>query len=62
VIRPRLARLYRWSAEDLGLPGLLDLLDLLHGDVPTYAWPAADRDPWDPAPSAAARLARRVLR
>jgi hypothetical protein len=59
VIRPRLARFYRWSAEDLGLPGLLDLLD---GDVPTYAWPAADRDPWDPAPSAAARLARRVLR
>ncbi|WP_300007739.1 hypothetical protein [Pseudonocardia sp.] len=58
LIRPRFARLYRWSAEDLGLPGLLDLLD---GDVPTYAWPAHDRGPWNPAPSPLARLARRAI-
>ena len=57
VIRPRLARLYTWSADELQIPALLDLVD---SDVPIYAWPAADAAP-DPAPSSLARLARRAV-
>ncbi len=34
VITPRLEHLYRWSAAELGLPGLLGLI---HGEVPAYA-------------------------
>lgn len=58
IVRPRLAQLYSWSADELQLRDLLNLID---GDVPTYAWPAADASPWDPAPSSLARLARRAL-
>ena len=58
VIQPRLQRLYAWSAQELGIPELQLLLD---GDVPTYAWDAADIESWRPAPSRPARLARRVI-
>lgn len=59
VIQPRVHRLYAWSAEELQIPELLDLLD---GDVPTYAWSGADADLWHPAASRPARWARRLVR
>jgi len=63
VIQPRVERLYRWSAEELGIP---ELRELVAGDVPTYAWSPADDDPdgdlWRPRPSRTARLARLVVR
>lgn len=58
VIMPRLDGLYRWSAEELGLPALCDLLD---DGVPTYAWPLDDAGVWTFDPSWLARTARRVL-
>jgi hypothetical protein len=58
IIQPRLAALYEWSARELAIPGLLQLLD---GQTPCYAWPTHDRDPWHPPPSAPARLARRLV-
>jgi len=63
VIQPRVERLYRWSAHELGIP---ELHDLVAGDVPSYAWRPADDDPsgdlWRPPPSRPARLARAVVR
>jgi hypothetical protein len=59
VIQPRLPQLYRWSADELGLPGLPGLL---HGRIPAYAWPPEDARPWDPPPSWSARAARRLVR
>jgi hypothetical protein len=41
VIVPRLQALYEWSAQELGLPGLLELIS---DGSPTYAW--ADRHVW----------------
>lgn len=59
VIRPRIGRLYEWSAQELGLPGLCGLVQ---DGVPAYAWPAADSAPWNTPPrSVLARLARRVV-
>jgi hypothetical protein len=58
VIRPRVEVLYDWSANELNTPGLRQLLS---GQTPCYAWPAADRQPWNPVPSRLARLSRRVL-
>lgn len=58
VIQPRLRQVYDWSATELGQPGLCDLLA---GDVPCYAWPADDRLPWFPRPTALARMARRAV-
>jgi hypothetical protein len=58
VIQPRLQSLYDWSARELALPGLTRLLC---GEIPCYAWPPDDRQPWYPPPSRAARLARRLL-
>ena len=40
VIRPRLQRLYEWSAAELGAPGLRDLID---DGAPVYAWPVSER-------------------
>jgi hypothetical protein len=40
VIRPRLQRLYDWSAGMLGAPGLRGLID---DGAPVYAWPVAER-------------------
>jgi hypothetical protein len=63
VIQPRVERLYDWSADELGIPALRSLVA---GDVPTYAWSAADDDAggdlWRPRPSRMARLARTVVR
>ncbi|MQY16938.1 hypothetical protein NRB20_00010 [Nocardia sp. RB20] len=58
VIRPRFADLYDWSADELGIP---ELRELLCGDVPAYAWDSDDDEPWNPTPTPLARLARRVL-
>lgn len=58
VIQPRLRQVYDWSAAELGLLGVRDLLA---GDVPSYAWPADDRLPWFPPPTVLARLARRAV-
>jgi hypothetical protein len=58
VIQPRLERLYDWSARELAIPGLRQLLD---GQTPCYAWPAADRQPWHPPPSRPARAARALV-
>jgi hypothetical protein len=40
VIVPRLQRLYEWSADVLGAPGLRQLIDT---GAPVYVWPAAER-------------------
>lgn len=58
VITPRLAELYRWSADELEIPGLIDLMD--HA-TPAYAWDGHDRSPWLPPPTRAVRLVRRAL-
>jgi hypothetical protein len=36
--------------------------DLLAGDVPCYAWPADDRQPWFPRPTVLVRMARHAVR
>jgi hypothetical protein len=58
VIQPRLERLYDWSASELGIPGLRQLLC---DQTPCYAWPAHDQQPWHPTPSRPARLARALV-
>jgi hypothetical protein len=40
VIRPRLQRLYDWSAQTLRAPGLRELID---DGAPLYAWPPSER-------------------
>lgn len=59
VIQPRLDSLYRWSADELQLPALRELLD---GVVPRYAWDAADDAVWKITPSPLALAARRLIR
>jgi hypothetical protein len=58
VIQPRLELLYDWSARELAIPGLRQLLD---GQTPCYAWPVSDQQPWHPPPSRPARAARTLL-
>jgi hypothetical protein len=58
IITPRMKLLYDWSACDLAMPGLRQLLD---GETPCYAWPAHDRQPWQHPPSRPARLARMLV-
>jgi hypothetical protein len=58
VIQPRIELLYGWSARELAIPALRQLLD---GQTPCYAWPVSDRQPWHPVPSRPARLARALL-
>jgi hypothetical protein len=58
VIQPRLELLYDWSASELAISGLRQLLD---GQTPCYAWPAHDQQPWHPPPSRPARLARALV-
>ena len=58
VIQPRLALLYDWSACNLAIPGLRQLLA---DQTPCYAWPAHDQQPWHPPPSRPARLARMLV-
>jgi hypothetical protein len=43
VIAPRLQALYDWSAEELALPGLRELV---RDGSPMYAWSYADRHVW----------------
>ena len=58
VIAPRLQALYDWSAGELAIPGLRDLV---RDGNPTYAWPHADRHIWrqarDSGPVRAIRVA-----
>ncbi|MBY8861496.1 hypothetical protein K7711_33820 [Nocardia sp. CA2R105] len=58
VIRPRFADLYDWSGDELGIPGLRDLLC---EDVPAYAWNPAEDEPWNPTPTPLAGLVRRIV-
>lgn len=58
VIQPRIRGIYDWSAADLEIP---ELADLLVGDVPAYAWDPRDDRAWRPAPTRLARWARRVV-
>ena len=60
VIAPRLERLYAWSAGELEINGLIDLL---RDGLPSYAWPADRGDAWQaPTPSPLARLLGRLTR
>jgi hypothetical protein len=43
VIAPRLQALYDWSARELAID---ELRDLIRDGSPTYAWPYADRHVW----------------
>jgi len=58
IIVPRLAQLYRWSADELQVP---DIVNLVAGTTPTYAWDRDDRVPWNPPASRVVRAVRRVL-
>lgn len=59
LIQPRLQRLYEWSAEELGEPGVLSLV---REGSPVYAWPFEDREVWEPArPRPTVRVLRRIL-
>lgn len=58
VIVPRLAELYRWSADEMQIPALTDLVS---DATPTYAWDPHDREPWAPPPTRLVRTVRRAL-
>jgi hypothetical protein len=58
VIVPRLTGLYRWSADELQIP---DVTDLVCDATPAYAWDPHDREPWNPPPPPLARAVRRAL-
>jgi hypothetical protein len=58
VIVPRLAELYRWSAEQLRIP---DVTHLVCDTTPAYAWNPHDREPWAPQPRRVVRAVRRAL-
>src|SRR5262245_41003115 len=59
IIRPRLQRLYEWSAEALGEPRVLDLV---RDGSPVYAWPFEHRDVWELArPTRIVRTLRRIF-
>jgi hypothetical protein len=58
VIVPRLTELYRWSAGELRIP---DVADLVSEATPIYAWDPDDREPWSPPPTRLVRAARWAL-
>jgi hypothetical protein len=58
VIAPRLTELYRWSADELQIP---DVTDLVCDATPAYAWDPEDREPWSPKPRRLVRAVRRAL-
>jgi hypothetical protein len=58
IIRPRIRELFTWSADILAAPELMTLVD---GDIPSYAWDPRDDAAWNQIPSPLARLARRAL-
>ena len=47
VIAPRLQMLYHWSAQELDIP---DVRNLIRDGSPTYAWSYADRNVWRQTP------------
>lgn len=58
VIMPRLTELYGWSAGELRIPALTDLV---RDATPAYAWDPADQEPWAPPPRRVVRAVRRAL-
>jgi hypothetical protein len=58
VIAPRLNDLYRWSADELRLP---PLCDLVRDATPAYVWDPDDRKPWAPPATRLVRAVRRAL-
>lgn len=58
VIEPRLRELYDWSAAELGIPALAELV---RGGTPAYAWDPEDSAPWLPPPNRLVRIVRRAL-
>jgi hypothetical protein len=58
VIMPRLTELYRWSAAELGIP---DVADLVRDGTPAYAWDPRDSEPWAPPPGWVVRGVRRLV-
>jgi hypothetical protein len=58
IIVPRLSELYRWSAQALQVP---ELVELVHDDIPAYAWDPDDREPWTPPASTVVRAVRRAV-
>jgi hypothetical protein len=58
VIVPRLTELYRWSADELSIP---DLTDIVSDATPAYAWDPDDRGPWAPQANRLVRAVRCVL-
>ena len=58
IIEPRLGELYRWSAKELQIP---ELADLVRGGTPAYAWDPGDSEPWAPSPTRLVRVMRRTL-
>jgi hypothetical protein len=58
VIVPRLTELYRWSAEELRIP---EVADLVCDATPAYAWDHHDREPWAPPPRRLVRAVRQAL-
>lgn len=58
VIVPRLTELYRWSADELRIP---NITDLVRDATPAYAWDPDDTTPWAPAPTRLVRAVRRAL-
>ena len=58
VVTPRLSALYCWSAGELRIP---EVSDLVSDATPAYAWDAGDSEPWAPAATRLVRVVRRVL-
>jgi hypothetical protein len=58
VIVPRLTELYRWSADELRIPAVAELVC---DATPAYAWDTHDREPWAPPPGRLVRAVRRAL-
>jgi hypothetical protein len=58
VIAPRLTELYCWSADELEIP---EVTDLVCDATPAYAWDPGDRKPWAPPPRRVVRAVRRAL-
>jgi len=58
VIVPRLTELYGWSADELQIP---EVTDLVRQSTPAYAWDPLDSRPWTPPPTRLVRAVRRAL-
>jgi hypothetical protein len=59
LIVPRLQRLFEWSADELGEPGLRDLI---RDGNPVYAWSYEDRHVWNPeSTTLPVRWLRRIM-